>query len=357
MRVLHLPTPICGMPYALSRGEIRLGLDSSVLAVKQSIYQEACDRVLIEQERAGITGRIDVLKARVNEAYHIRGNYDVLHFNSGSSLIDYPLGGIDLLDVPLYSKEKIFVTYNGCDARMAYAALSEVYPDGVCRYCENSPCKAKSKDKRKSNRINRFDKFADGIFAVNPDLLQFLPERAVFLPYAVVTAQNIVPHQRDHGKGRFVVAHAPTNRAIKGTSFVLDAVAKAKMRCSGLEFDIIENCTHEQALTRYAAADLMIDQLHCGWYGGLAVEVMQMGIPVAAFVRESDLCFIPQDMAAELKNAMINVTPSSLADTICYYYENRTALEQKRQFQLEYSNKWHDPVYVASITKQAYENV
>ena len=57
---------------------------------------------------------------------------------------------------------------------------------------------------------------------------------------------------------------------------------------------------HAEAMKLYAQADLVIDQLLAGWYGGFAVETMAMGKPVVCYIRAEDLQFVPPAMVAEL---------------------------------------------------------
>jgi hypothetical protein len=68
-----------------------------------------------------------------------------------------------------------------------------------------------------------------------------------------------------------VIVHAPTHRAVKGTDVLLDAVAQ--LRAEGLRFELVlvEGVTRTEARRIYEEADLCVDQLFAGWYGGLAV--------------------------------------------------------------------------------------
>lgn len=73
------------------------------------------------------------------------------------------------------------------------------------------------------------------------------------------------------------IAHAPSSRAIKGTDVVL-AVLEG-LRAEGLQFevDLIEGVSHEQALHRYADADIVISQLYLPGGGRLAFETLCTG--------------------------------------------------------------------------------
>jgi hypothetical protein len=83
---------------------------------------------------------------------------------------------------------------------------------------------------------------------------------------------------------------------------------------------------------------------------------MRMGKPVAVYIREEDLRLIPSSMEEDLKKAFINIDPFNMERVLAEYLENPQRLYQRSQAGLEYVHKWHDPVYVAGITKSFYES-
>jgi hypothetical protein len=103
----------------------------------------------------------------------------------------------------------------------------------------------------------------------------------------------------------------------------------------------------------YADADILVDQLLVGWYGGLAVELMALGKPVVAYIREDDMGFIPSAMHADLP--VVNATPGSI-------YNVLRELLTARRHELgaigvrsrQYVETWHDPIRVASLLKATY---
>lgn len=119
---------------------------------------------------------------------------------------------------------------------------------------------------------------------------------------------------------------------------------------------MVENIPNKKALEIYQKAHLIIDQVLIGWYGGFGVEVMKMGKPLAVFIREEDLKFIPKEMAKDLKDAIININPYNIEEELSKYIENTDLLYKKSQASIEYVHKWHNPLYVASITKKIYES-
>lgn len=354
---MHLPTSVGGNAWGLACGERALGLTSEVLVETDNWLKYPADKILFTRRPRNIFEKMQYLAKIIREIFHIRNNYDVFHFNFGTSLLDLPRFNLPLLDLPLY-KGKIVVTYNGCDARQKYPTMART-AFSACHNpaCYAGMCNSGQHDKSVRERIAKFDKYADHIFAVNPDLLYFLPARARLLPYAITNFHDIVTQPWvEHGQPLKIV-HAPTNRAAKGSDQIIAALEKAKQKYGdAIELQLVENIPHSEALRLYTSADIIIDQILIGWYGGFAVEAMKMGKPVMAFVRREDLHFLPGNMGADCLEAIINTNPDTIFDDLCKLIENRNLLRLHREAALEYVNKWHDPVYVAGLTKQAYES-
>jgi glycosyltransferase involved in cell wall biosynthesis len=74
---------------------------------------------------------------------------------------------------------------------------------------------------------------------------------------------------------------------VKGTADVIAAVERLRGEGLGVELDLIEGIPNAEAMERLAAADVIVDQLVLGWYGGLAVECMALGRPVVCHIDES----------------------------------------------------------------------
>jgi len=346
------------MAWGLAQGERKNGLESDVLALFRDPWQYPADRVLFEEPQKSLLSKIYGLSVRMREVYRIRSRYDVFHFNYGSSLIDLWKVGMPLLDLAFYRKGKIVMTFNGCDARQKYPTLKRV-ESSACHHdeCYEGICMDGKLDERKEKKIRKSDRYADALFAVNPDLLYFLPERARFLPYTIGSWNQIeVPRHQSIQRG-IKILHSPTDRGAKGSRIIIQTLQKLKARYrEEIDILLVEHVPNREALQMYAEADLAIDQILIGWYGGFAVEMMKMGKPVMAFIREEDLKFIPKEMARECQQAIINVTPSSLYEKICFLLENPETLKRYREAALDYVHRWHHPLYVAGITKSVYES-
>ncbi len=79
--------------------------------------------------------------------------------------------------------------------------------------------------------------------------------------------------------------------------------AAEQLRAEGVELDfrLVEGLRHEEAVRAYEQADILVDQLLVGWYGGVAVEFMALGKPVVCFLADewTDR-YAPAELMAEL---------------------------------------------------------
>jgi len=302
----------------------------------------------------------DVLKLLklITAFYTFRSKFDVFHFNFGSSLIHSVRYNLNLIDLPYYPKKsKLFATYNGCDARQKFPSMKRT----VISPCHNQDCyygqcNSGKRDIKRRRAINKMARYVNHIWALNPDLLYYLPaNKSSFLPYSLSLKEiRYTPSKFDK---KLKILHAPTNRSAKGSEIILSALAKIKAKYKNqIEVIIVENVPHKQALQLYHTADLVIDQILIGWYGGFAVEMMAMGKPVIARIAKEDLHFIPPQMAADVQEAIINADPENIYDVLERCVEDKQFLMEKVQIAQEYVRKWHDPLYVARLTKEKYES-
>ncbi len=352
MEILHLPTSVGGNSWGLAQGEKTFGLNSFVMKRKSTWIDYPCDINLGWDKKNAIAILVDAIKTFVK----IRNKYDVFHFNFGTSLLDLYKIGLSVLDVPFYPRgKKIVFSFNGCDVRQKYDTIKRV-EFSACHVedCYGGICNNGKLDKAKKMKTRKIAKYADHIFSLNPDLMWFLPENTTFLPYTIAEWNNI-DYSGYRLNKKIKILHAPTNRSAKGSDRIISALNKLQEKYD-IEILLIENTPHRKAIELYKQADIVIDQILIGWYGGVAVEVMKMGKPIAAFIREEDLQFIPKLMAENLREAVINVNPYNIEETIEQYLQNPGLLVQKSQAVLEYVHKWHDPSYVAGITKSVYES-
>jgi glycosyltransferase involved in cell wall biosynthesis len=114
------------------------------------------------------------------------------------------------------------------------------------------------------------------------------------------------PLRRDGVHGPVVIGHAPSNRLIKGTRHVVAAVEELRREFPRLELRMIERRPWSEMPAFLAGCDVLVDQLHMGWYGLLAIEGMAEGKTVVAHVRD-DFAGREPDLP------VVNAEPATLA--------------------------------------------
>ncbi|CAN5239720.1 glycosyltransferase family 4 protein [soil metagenome] len=359
MRILHLPSNAGGNAIGLAQGERALDLDSTVLSLTKNPFQYSANIEIDLQDK----NLLLQLFSRIKTFAKYRNGFDVYHFNFGSTLLHAPQFGLNLVDLPFYDKSsRIIFTYQGCDARQKYPTITRCQTAGsAMAACFNSTCykgmcNSGKRDTWRRKAIDKVAKYAQHIFALNPDLLYFLPkELTTFLPYTIANYADIkiktTPFFKDD---KIRIVHAPTDRAAKGSDYILTALQSLKNEFGErIIIDIVENLPHKEALVRYQQADLFIDQMLIGWYGAVAVEVMKMGIPVAVFVNPEHLQFIPAAMAKELP--FLPVTIFNLQEKIRAFIKQRDMAIELAASGISFVEKWHDPLKIAEITKSFYK--
>ena len=367
IRVLHCPSNVGGGPQSVANAQRELGLDSVSLVLNKNRFDFFSDEVLFDRQ----DGRFTQFRKIWELVFRVLREFDIVHYSSGRPMIWEPSprasqswkGQIRKIFLPPYRKllpffdsrlfasagKGIAVTYTGSDARQRDYCLANheiTFVGHVDTYTAEM-------DAYKRRQIEKFTRYAHRSYALNPDLLGMLPQ-AQFLPFARDMRQW-VPHYPEP-RARPRVVHAPTHRGIKGTQFLVEATERLQREGVQFDLELIENLPHARAQRRYKEADLVVDQLFLGWYGGFAVEAMAVGKPVIAYLRESDLHVVPREMRAELP--VIDATPATIYDVLKEWLTvRRNELPERGRAGRAYVERWHDARAVAKRLKADYEAI
>jgi glycosyltransferase involved in cell wall biosynthesis len=150
------------------------------------------------------------------------------------------------------------------------------------------------------------------------------------------------------GNGRVLAVHAPSNRRKKGTEAVIAACREV-----GVELDIVEGVKHDEAVERFARADVILDQLNAGWYGLFAIESMALAKPVLAFL--NDDAVERTEAAFGTRVPVVNVTAETLAARLRELVDaGPGARRQIGEASRAYVEHVHDPDKVASQLLDIY---
>lgn len=198
--------------------------------------------------------------------------YDILHFHYSSLIAN----GIDCLLWKIMGK-RIVMHYHGSDIR------------------------------GKGEKLFR-RRFSDVSIVSTPDLLEY-SERAVWMPNPINLEEYKPVEQPNTGEGINIV-HLPSARAEKGTEYVISAIEELKREGYNIKFTLVENIPHQEVMSYYNQADIVVDQLLIGWYGMVTIEAMALKKPVCVYIREDLVKYLPfipfcisskDDIAVKLK--------------------------------------------------------
>lgn len=365
IKILHAPTTVGGNPQGLSRAEKGLGLDSVAVSIYQNYLQYKCD-VVLESKIKFIT----YLKI-IYWAFYKSLKFDVIHFNFGSSFLplrvnprgkfkilryfaNLILKHVEFLDLKIAHVlgKKIFITFQGDDIRQGDFCKKQ-YPIHFVHHIDFNYY-SDITDQWKRDRISILKRYTSAMFALNPDLLQVLPPNAEFLPYSHVDlshwkyigtqqGEEFIPH----------IIHAPTNRAVKGTDIILKVLERLSAENIPYKFTLVEGLSNDEARKLFEKADLLIDQLYYGFYGGLAVELMSLGKPVICYLRKDDLHLMPAEMVSDLP--IIQSSPEELYEVLKNWLTvKKKDLCQQGIRSRSFVEKWHDPNKIAEKMKEKY---
>lgn len=364
VRIVHLPTSVGNVANSLSRELTRLGFLSSTIVLYDDQRFETADIVVARRAHSAFGVEIRKLLA-LSYVFHC----EIVVFNFGSTLFNPaavspqserlsklnfsgPKTRLLLTIWRLYTslmqrvelsllrlrRVKMIVIYQGDDIRQKRKEIDPTETSletmGPEQYFDPDL------DKLKAKQGMLMGRYAHGIFALNPDLLLFLPPTARFLPYFHVPLEDLIPRYPSFSSEVLRFAHAPTNRDVKGTHFIIAAVNQLKLEGHAVELDLIENRTQAQALEAIARCDVYLDQLIVGWYGGVAVEAMGLGKPVVGFLSDKALAYCPAEIRDNIP--IIQSSPTEITQSL-------RELAQTHRFQLselgrqarEFSNEHH----------------
>ncbi len=328
-RILHAPWNVGGNPYGLSRAERELGLESDVMVFRAHEFGYEADIDL----GVGTDDTWESRRRRLRFLLSAARRYDVFHFNFGYTIMTSFGEDRVYSELPLLRRlgKTILATFQGDDAR----------PPDDNPWGPKEPSYLEWAGRYQHWKRGLLVKYSHRCFYLNPDLRRYLPG-ARFSPYANVDPRRITPSPLPD-RDRIVIAHAPTHRGIKGTEEVIAAVDALRTEGLPIELDLIEGVSNKEALARVAAADLAVDQLNLGWYGGFAVECMALGRPVVCHIRDDP----PEDNPYGESLPIVRADPASLRDRLRDLARDRERLRELGRRSREFVERVHDPREVA----------
>jgi hypothetical protein len=175
--------------------------------------------------------------------------------------------------------KKVVTIHVGDDVRWVYAMQQEFASYHFQPMQYDSSYFHWSSLHNKLNRLRYAEKYADLVYS-RLDQAQ-LSLRPYHQWKMMVRPEKFTAYSNQKLQNPLVI-HSPTNREIKGTQYILEAVERLKSEGFVFEFQLFENIPHQEALQLYQKADIVIDQLLCPGAGKFATECLAMGKVVLA---------------------------------------------------------------------------
>lgn len=261
---------------------------------------------------------------------------DLFHFNFATSLtLDYS----DLKVIKSMNKP-IVMQFWGSDIRLKSAAI------------KNNPY-IKVKDSNEENIIQRMkylSQYVD-VCMVDYELREYAKDYFpnTFISRTLFDFNNIIEVHKKFDNKKIRIVHAPTSRDIKGSNFIITAVNELK-RQFDIDFILIENMAHDEAIKIYRTADIVVDQLHVGLYGILAVECMAMGIPVVTWITDKNKEYLGSDLP------IISANPDNIKMVLSQLIRNREILVHASEQGKIYARKNHNASLITEEIVNMYYN-
>lgn len=188
----------------------------------------------------------------------------------------------DFTDLAYLKKKgkKIISVFVGDDARWFFAMQQEFKKFGLApiEYDIEELKTLKALEERLI-RIRNSERYADFVFSrLDQAQLQLRP----YYRWNMMVNTKQISENPIQRRVNPVVAHAPSNRSVKGTKYVLQAFEELKREGYQFTVKLIENIPNEKAVELYAEVDIVIDQLLCPGTGKLATEALASGAVVMA---------------------------------------------------------------------------
>jgi glycosyltransferase involved in cell wall biosynthesis len=323
VRVLHSPVNVAGGPGAISEGLRELGVESTLLVFNERPFERGFDVNLELRDTSRVSSVPFNLPKQLRALSWALRRFDVFHFHAGLTLAPRRIA------LPLLQAKRKGIVFQSWGSDLRGRNASEV---GYLRRA--------------------------GAVIVGSYLTRRLAPRGPWPEYDVIPPAIVLrdwePAPSEAGSV-VRVAHAPSKRAIKGTEAVISAVDALQARGAPIELDLIEGVPNREARLRYAAADVIVDQLKIGWFGMFAIESMALAKPVVVHLDEDAAAETEEAFGLELP--LVRADEGNLEDVLAGLLEVRETLPEVGRRSREYVERVHAHTSVARRVLEIYERV
>lgn len=339
MRILHGVTGAASQPHTLSRAQRKLGFSADCLMIGPNPFNYPAD----------ISLSVDDIDSHFAFLEHAISTYDVFHFYYRSLIRKGPVAqmfpsGADLIALRAAGKT-VVMHYRGSEVR-GQAKFDELSPYSYS--AELPGIFRKWPAAEVENFRNLVKATADVILCPDPELQAYVPEATIV--NRAIQLDRFLPVGPKFDRGRPLIVHAPSRPIVKGTRFIESALKEIEGIGRDFSYKRISNMPHSEALARYAESTFGVDQLRIGWFGVFGLELMALGKPTVAYIRD--------DLQAKLDSPspIVQANPVTIRSVIeqslnMTHSELASLGEQSRA----YVEKHHDSTRIARDLVEIYQ--
>ena len=329
MRIVLGPADPAGVGSALAGGLRARGHSVEVVTWVASPWGFRSDRV--------VGTRIGAARFAFGRA----PRYDVMHVMGGRSWLVYA----DIV-VARARGRLALIQYNGSDCRTSDIAKAL------------HPARARIVDPGRDREVRvhrRLGGRAARAAAVQDlELVDYLRDdfvRIYVAPFAIDMAAIEVARAASERtpRGPLRVLHAPSDRGIKGSDLIEEAV-RAVSRDASIELVTVSGRPHEEVLAAVADSDLVVDQMNSETPGVLSAEAMALGKPVICEYAEGKLASFARPCP------VVPATPETLQARLLELASDAGRRSELAEAGREYATRVHDPDAAAAAAEAIYEH-
>lgn len=343
MRILIGVEEIANIGNTYTQAFRSLGHDASCIVWHRKLfYKDAIyDRVIFETDIhskkhfLGPIYRWFPYKIEATQEFLRRlGETDVFIYLFASSYLPY------LLDYPILklAGKKLVSVFCGDDIRYGNAVLhyakARGYLDEISPYLETRSRELEDLFLKKLYRVRFSERWSDLIIS-SPEMGQ-LQKKGYMRLHIPLVLENY--SFKVHGRAIPKIIHAPSNRGVKGTDVIVQAVEELKEEGMKFEFSLLENVPNEKVKEKLTESDIVVSQLYGDVFSTFSEEGMATGNAVIGrFVPDS----VPGDPPA------INATRFTVKDRIREMIVDIEGRIQLSYAARAYAEKYFDHLIVA----------
>jgi hypothetical protein len=347
-RTLWGVTPILTLPL-LARADRLLGLRSRSVVYTNYVITGDFDvnfkrlaAWLYERRPQWLSG----LQSLILHLSRLR--FDAYHYFNDRGLSPQNGYGLDEAEMKLIrdSGHRLYTYAYGGDVRTRLETLA-LGPHNLCRSCPAPGTLCICDDARGEENQQTIAGYANAVVSMG-DMTAYAPGARVMPYWPMDVARSAYVGVDWTPERPLRVAHAPNHPYFKGTSHLLDAIARLQDEGRAIELVRVQGVPNAEVLRLFAGADLVADQFVAGAHGYTAFEAMLLGKPVLCYLRDPSMVIEPDACP------MINTWPESIYQTLKDCLDGRLDLAELGRRSRSYVEHCHSIEAVALRLGQMY---